>query len=121
MEFRELMRYRSLKEEITDLENRIKELNGEIASIPKDFAAPERLGIELAKCKDLLKKRKRQSITELTRLERVIDQCDDPYIRCILRYRFCNGLSWTAVAKRLGNNSPDSCRMIAKRYLKRKK
>lgn len=119
MKLSEMMQYANLKEEIKDIEERIIELENQAASYPKGKRAPENIAIELIKCRDLLRKRSAQCAGELFKIEKVVGECEDSYIRQIMRYRFCDGLSWTAVARRMGGTTGDSCRMLFKRYFEK--
>ena len=48
-----------------------------------------------------------------------IDNIDDSLIRQIITLRYINGLEWKQVAASIGgNNTADSVRKIAERYLK---
>lgn len=48
-----------------------------------------------------------------------IDNIDDSLIRQIITLRYVNGLSWNQVAMSIGgNNTVDSVRKVAERYLK---
>jgi uncharacterized coiled-coil DUF342 family protein len=117
MKLSDMMQYANLKEEIKDIEERIAELENQAASYPKGKRAPENIALELIKCRDLLRKRSAQCAGELFKIEKEIGNCKDSYIRRIMRYRFCDRLSWTAVARRMGGTTGDSCRILVKRYL----
>lgn len=70
------------------------------------------------KCLKAEKQMHQKSIAELKRLNRFIGSCRDPLVRCIMLNRFVKGLSWVAVAQKIGGNiSADNCRMLTARYL----
>lgn len=47
-----------------------------------------------------------------------IDSLDDHILASILSARYIRGLTWTQTARLInGSNTPDSCRMMAARYL----
>ena len=84
---------------------------------------PDRMTEIIAKV-DVIKRKKRieeerKAIAE-EKLERFIDQCDNPQIRIILMYRFVDFLKWDAVAAKLGgNNTEDSVKKACYRFLKK--
>lgn len=48
-----------------------------------------------------------------------IESIDDSLIRQVITLRFVNGLTWEQVAQSIGgNNTPDSVRKVAERFLK---
>lgn len=58
---------------------------------------------------------------ELSAITTFILGCDDFLIKHILIYRFIDGLSWDAVAARIGGgNTADNCRKLVTRYMSRK-
>ena len=54
---------------------------------------------------------------EYTELTAWIDGIEDGLTRSIMRMRYFEGLNWTQIAHKVGNNSPDSVRMVHNRYL----
>lgn len=57
---------------------------------------------------------------ERLKLEKYIETISDSMTRQIFTLRFASGLSWQAVAMKIGgNNTADSVRMICFRYLKK--
>lgn len=78
---------------------------------------------ELEKYQDYLKAKKaaeRKARIELRKLSSFIANCHENVVRQIIISRYIDGLSWTATAIRVGgNNTPDTCRMMLKRYLEK--
>ncbi len=76
---------------------------------------------DLEKYQDYIKAKKtaeRKARIELRKLSSFIANCQDNVVRQIIISRYIDGLSWTATAIRAGgNNTPDTCRMMLKRYL----
>ena len=63
---------------------------------------------------------KRQSEAQLLRLQilKFIDSIDDSLLRQVIVYRYIDGLSWIAVASKVGgNNSPSGLRIMVDRFL----
>ncbi len=80
---------------------------------------------DLEKYQKLLKEDKAvrdKAQKELRKLNRFIISCPDPVIRSIIINRYIKGLSWTAVAMKIGGNvTDDNCRKMLTRYLMKKK
>jgi hypothetical protein len=80
---------------------------------------------DLEKYQDYLKDENsahKKAQIELRKLNRFVVSCPDPVIRSIIINRYIKGLSWTAVAMRIGGNvTDDNCRKMLTRYLMKKK
>lgn len=61
-----------------------------------------------------------QLIDLLSMVEEYIEAIDDSRIRRIMRHRYVDDMTWTQVARQMGNNSTaESCRKEHDRFLKR--
>ena len=70
------------------------------------------------RCKQLIEQCMKRSIQEYKKLILYISNIDDSMIRQIIFLRFVQGHTWVQVATEIGGgNSPDSIRMMMKRYL----
>ena len=73
---------------------------------------------EIERCKQLIEQCMKRSIQEYKKLILYISNIDDSMIRQIIFLRFVQGHTWVQVATEIGGgNSPDSIRMMMKRYL----
>ena len=73
---------------------------------------------EIERCKQLIEQCMKKSIQEYKKLILYILHIDDSMIRQIIFLRFIQGHTWVQVAAEIGGgNSPDSIRMMMKRYL----
>ncbi|MBS5344746.1 MAG: hypothetical protein KHX91_09365 [Clostridium sp.] len=73
---------------------------------------------ELERCKQLIERCMKKSIHEYKKLILYILNIKDSMIRQIMFLRFIQGHTWVQVAAEIGGgNSPDSIRMMVKRYL----
>ena len=73
---------------------------------------------EIGQCKQLIEQSMKRSIQEYKKLILYISNIDDSMIRQIIFLRFIQGYTWVQVAAEIGGgNSPDSIRMMMKRYL----
>lgn len=73
---------------------------------------------EIERCKQLIERCMKKSIQEYKKLIIYISNIDDSMIRQIIFLRFIQGHTWVQVAAEIGGgNSPDSIRMMVKRYL----
>lgn len=76
---------------------------------------------EIADLRGIIEANIQRCFYELNRLNRYIDNVDDPQMRMILSLRFVNGLPWQQVAASIGgSNTADSVRMMCKRFLEKK-
>lgn len=73
---------------------------------------------EIERCKQLIECCMKKSIQEYKKLILFISKIEDSMIRQIIFLRFIQGHTWVQVAAEIGGgNSPDSIRMMVKRYL----
>ena len=73
---------------------------------------------ELERCQQLIERCMKKSIHEYKKLILYILNIKDSMIRQIMFLRFIQGHTWVQVAAEIGGgNSPDSIRMMVKRYL----
>ena len=73
---------------------------------------------ESERCKQLIERCMKKSIHEYKKLILYILNIKDSMIRQIMFLRFIQGHTWVQVAAEIGGgNSPDSIRMMVKRYL----
>ena len=125
MTLRELNQLRNLRREIRLLEQSIVRhdevinpgivLWNNFREIP-----PEEVTRRIEAAKHLMEEKLDQYIAEAKRLEAYINAVDDSLIRTAMRLRFLDGLSWTAVALRIGgNNTEDSVKKSVYRYIRR--
>ncbi len=130
MTIAELSQFYHITREIADLRRRIRELElkaqpgaarmsgmpggGGVADPTGDLAA------ELAEARARLSDELRQRRSERARLEWYIRGVPDAYIRRIMRFRYVDGLSWQAVAFRMGGrNTASGVRMAVFRYVEK--
>ena len=113
MTLKELSQCYDLKNEIEQLELKIKKLEDEatdtsakITGMPHSADIRDKIGETVANLDayktKLIDRHKRYSI-ELIRLNDYISACPDSLTRQILTYRFVNGLSWNQVAAHIGH------------------
>ena len=80
----------------------------------------ERLTAEIIDLEDLLRLHREQRVLELQRLERYIAGVDDSQIRQLMELRFCELLTWSETAARMGAGyTEDALKKMLYRYLKR--
>lgn len=131
----DLEQYRYEKEECEDLKRRMSQMGGR-TSIVRDtvrgsmveypFTAHtiriEGISSKSMRCQAVLKaqyRRKRdQLIARTVEVERWLDTVRDAKIRCIVRYRYFDGIEWPEVSRRVyGSRSPNRARMALIRFL----
>ena len=127
MTMQELYQLCDLKKEIRMDAMRLAELEASathitaapsmLPSIGGDGKKLEREAAAIADLRQLIVEKHARCQSELLRLERFIQSIPDSQTRRIFVLRFCYGLSWQQVANRIGNNTRDSVRMIARRYI----
>lgn len=129
MTLKELSQCYDLKNEIEQLELKIKKLEDEatdtsakITGMPHSADIRDKIGETVANLDayktKLIDRHKRYSI-ELIRLNDYISACPDSLTRQILTYRFVNGLSWNQVAASVGSSiTCEAAKKIAYRYIR---
>lgn len=76
------------------------------------------LATEIADLRALIRRKINREEDELLQLMSFIDSIDDSLTRQIFTARFVDGLSWAAVAMKVGGgNTPESVRQLCSRYL----
>ena len=111
MTIKELSKYRDLKVEILQLQDRITELEQTIIGSAKITGMPfsggttsnptERLGLKLAKLKTKLLKQMEELIDRETKIEDFLETVEDAKVRIIIRMRFFDGKSWNDIGHEL--------------------
>ena len=130
MTSRELKNLYYLKKEIKEQQRRIAELEAaatncstKITGLPSGKGISDKIGnyaAQIADLKALLDLILKKCFYELNRLDRFIQNVDDPLLRQILTCRFVNGYSWRRIAYTVGgNNTPDELRIKMVRFLQK--
>lgn len=131
----QLKQIRYLKSEIKMLKKQIEDLDYTISidsvrgSNPSFPYTQRSFTIEGIDCEEYNRKIRRLQRKLNRRAEELLDlveetndyieNIDDSFIRQIISLRYVNGLSWNQVAMSIGgNNTADSVRKVAERYLK---
>lgn len=94
-----------------------------LSGMPRDPSPKNRMVEVIAKVDELKRKKRieeaKQQVAGI-KLDKFIEECDNPQIRIILMYRFVDFLKWEAVAAKLGgNNTEDSVKKACYRFLKK--
>lgn len=141
-----LEQYTSIKREISDLEKRNAEARKEIKKLEKQMICDtvtgsrkdltigtitvEGVAVKLIDEKyEQFRKREKQREIFLYKLERMktameeyIENIEDSEVRCMIRFRYLDNLSWRKVAAKMGAGyEEDSCRIKVERFLKKRK
>ena len=130
MTLKELSQLYYLNREIEMDKRRLQELEvkavscaASLSGMPHGTGVSDRVGryaAEIVDLKGIIEAKLQQCIYERNRLERYINSIDDSLVRQVFTYRFVNGLPWKQVAACIGgNNTEDSCRKLASRYIDR--
>ena len=130
MSLHELKSLYYLKKEIKEQQRRIAELetlaincSTKITGLPSGKGIADKIGnyaAQIADLKALLDLILKKCFYELNRLDRFIQNVDDPLLRQILTCRFVNGYSWRRIAYTVGgNNTPDELRIKMVRFLQK--
>lgn len=130
MTLKELSQLYFLRREIDSLRERLDELRATATSAPiqtlSDMPASphngesrvERYVVAIAELETLISDKLEACIQERIRLERFIETIPDSRLRLIFTYRFDRGMTWTAVAWRLGGGETvDSVKHACYRFL----
>ena len=130
MTLRELSQLYWLKQEIESDARRLEELKqkrsgssqsgtGGPGGGEKAGGRVERLAIAIVDLENEIQEKYMDSVREQIRLERYIADVRDSHLRLIMKQRFIEGLTWREIARRTGGgNTPDSVRMMVRRYLR---
>lgn len=129
---KELSQLRWLNQEICREKQRLAELTdaatrttaGTVTGLPHLSVAGNKTAIAaaIADTRDVIAEKVARAVREYERLNRYIADVPDSQIRQILCLRYVDGLSWTAVAMRIGGgNTPEGIQMEVARYLSREK
>lgn len=111
MTIKELSKYRDLKVEIPQLQDRITELEQTIVGSSKLTGMPssggttsnptERIGLKLVKLRTNLLKKMEELIDRETKIEDFLETVEDAKVRIIIRKRFFEGKSWNDIGREL--------------------
>ena len=127
---KELSQLYYLKKEIKQQQRRIAELEAvatncstKITGLPSGKGISDKIGnyaAQIADLKALLDLNLKKCFYEFNRLNRYIEEVEEPLIKQIMIYRFVNGYSWRKIAYIVGgNNTPDGLRIKMMRFLKK--
>ena len=125
MTLRELNQLRNLRREIQLLNQLTAKYDAalypEAARRRKKAQIPqEEVTRRIETAKRRAEEKRTQCIAEAERLEAWIDAADSSLVRMAMRLRFIDGLSWTAVAFRIGGgNTENSVKKMVYRYIRR--
>ena len=120
-----------LKKEIKEQQRRIAELEAaatncstKITGLPSGKGISDKIGnyaAQIADLKALLDLNLKKCFYEFNRLNRYIEEVDEPLMKQIMIYRFENQMSWMQIEKAMGGkNRAESLRKKLYRYLKKK-
>ena len=137
-----LVQYIDLRKEVKEIQQKISKLEQQIEKIESEGAVIDKVlggagGIQSFKIegfpypsysrkKTLLYARKAtlselemEVIETLNQVELFISNIKDSHIRRIVNYRVVDGLSWSQVAQKIGNNTEDSVRKAFERFMEK--
>ena len=128
---KELSQLYYLKKEIKEQQRRIAELEAaatncstKITGLPSGKGISDKIGnyaAQIADLKALLDLNLKKCFYEFNRLNRYIEEVEEPLIKQIMIYRFENQMSWMQIEKAMdGKNRAESLRKKLYRYLKKK-
>ena len=128
---KELSQLYYLKKEIKEQQRRIAELEAaatncstKITGLPSGKGISDKIGnyaAQIADLKALLALNLKKCFYEFNRLNRYIEEVEEPLIKQIMIYRFENQMSWMQIEKAMGGkNRAESLRKKLYRYLKKK-
>ena len=128
---KELSQLYYLKKEIKQQQRRIAELEAvatncstKITGLPSGKGISDKIGnyaAQIADLKALLDLNLKKCFYEFNRLNRYIEDVEEPLIKQIMIYRFENQMSWMQIEKAMGGkNRAESLRKKLYRYLKKK-
>ena len=94
-----------------------------MSGLPRDPSPKNRICDVIAEVDEIKRKKRIEEAKQKVaraKLEKFIEECDNPQIRIILMYRFVDFLKWEAVAAKLGGgNTEDSVKKACYRFLKK--
>ena len=128
---KELSQLYYLKKEIKEQQRRIAELEAvatncstKITGLPSGKGISDKIGnyaAQIADLKALLDLNLKKCFYEFNRLNRYIEEVEEPLRKQIMIYRFENQMSWMQIEKAMGGkNRAESLRKKLYRYLKKK-
>ena len=131
MTSRELKNLYYLKKEIEQLRRQISELEAcatncstKITGLPNGKGVSDKIGnyaAQIADLKALLDLNLKKCFYEFNRLNRYIEEVEEPLIKQIMIYRFEHQMGWMQIEKAMGGkNRAESLRKKLYRYLKKK-
>ena len=106
---------------LLELQTAAVDTSARISGLPRPAGRTDRAAIAkaIADCTIILEEKICAAAAEYTRLTHYIAGVEDSMIRQILTLRHIDGLSWAAIAMRIGGgNTPDSVRMAHDRYIR---
>ena len=116
-----------LKREVNELSQRLGQLeleaqggSGRITGLPRSNRTSDRVARAaacIADLRELLEDRRVDCLEELGRLYAFIDDLPDSRLRRVFTARYVDGLSWQAVAVRIGEYDEQVPRRLHNRYL----
>lgn len=131
MTVKELKQYRSLKGEIQDIEDEIKELKSNmivdvVKSSYSEFPFTEH-SVSVQGCDKsdfnkirILHKKKQEKQVQVDCIEQFIDNIQDSQLRRVFKLKYIKDYSWAEVARCIGgNNTRDSVRKMSRRFLEK--
>lgn len=129
---KELEQLRALNIELDIYTAKLKELRAAqcgtacvISGLPHIHQVKDHTGLYIATIDALermIQERVMQSIDAYAKINAWISDIDNAFLRCIFTLYYVDCLSWQQVAMRIGgDNTGDSVRMIAKRFLEKSK
>lgn len=109
------------KERLAELEERALPGAQRLSGLPGNSGVGDKVAAcaaEIADLHALIAQKIARCLAEQQRLEQYIAGIDNSFIRQIFTLRFVQGLTWRQVANKVGGrNTPDSLRMLSKRFL----
>lgn len=108
------------RERLAQLEAAATSTSSAISGLPHAGTISDKtaLAAAIADSRAIIEAKQRTAVAEYNRLMRYIAGVNDSVIRQILSARYVDGLSWQAVANKIGgNNTADSVRMAINRFL----
>ena len=111
---------RQLSERVEVLEAKVQSTTKELSAMPKGGSGSNDMVERLIILKDKLQAKRDEYEMMVIDAEMRIADIQDPLISTMVTYKYVNNYGWRKVARKVGGgNTPDSCRMMVKRYLKK--